>query len=36
MNPVCVVGGDADIVEAPTEPRWSPQGQGLQFKVFRV
>ncbi|KAG0569418.1 hypothetical protein KC19_6G089100 [Ceratodon purpureus] len=27
--PVCVAGGSADVVEAPPEPRWSPQGDLL-------
>lgn len=26
INPICVAGGDANVVEAPCEPRWSPQG----------
>lgn len=26
-NPVCVAGGDLDIVEAPTQPKWSPKGE---------
>ncbi|CAK9855302.1 unnamed protein product [Sphagnum jensenii] len=26
-DPICVAGGDKGIVEAPTEPRWSPQGE---------
>ncbi|KAG0606218.1 hypothetical protein M758_9G123100 [Ceratodon purpureus] len=25
-NPVCIAGGDESIVEAPTEPKWSPNG----------
>ena len=35
VNPVCVVGGDPGIVEAPTQPRWSPNGMSSQFIIFR-
>ncbi|KAG9147108.1 hypothetical protein Leryth_005343 [Lithospermum erythrorhizon] len=26
-NRMCIAGGDPDIVESPTEPKWSPQGE---------
>lgn len=26
-NPICIAGGDVGIVEAPTEPKWSPNGE---------
>ncbi|PIN12817.1 Dipeptidyl aminopeptidase [Handroanthus impetiginosus] len=26
-NRICVAGGDPSIVEAPTEPKWSPEGE---------
>ncbi|GAA0171475.1 serine protease [Lithospermum erythrorhizon] len=27
QNRICVAGEDPDIVESPTEPKWSPQGE---------
>ncbi|KAG9147109.1 hypothetical protein Leryth_005345 [Lithospermum erythrorhizon] len=27
QNRICVAGKDPDIVESPTEPKWSPQGE---------
>ncbi|CAM6087845.1 unnamed protein product [Calypogeia fissa] len=27
VNRICVAGGTEDIIEAPSEPRWSPQGE---------
>ncbi|KAH6834538.1 alpha/beta-Hydrolases superfamily protein [Perilla frutescens var. hirtella] len=26
-NRICVAGGDSSIVESPTEPKWSPEGE---------
>jgi dipeptidyl aminopeptidase/acylaminoacyl peptidase len=35
-DPICVAGGDKGIVEAPTEPRWSPQGKCIWAYVAEV
>lgn len=31
-----MAGGDKGIVEAPTEPRWSPQGKCIWVHVAEV